>query len=77
MTTELQIFGWKQEDKYYHNVMINTWNETNKSNVEQLLIDPIAAIEYCERVRMYTKTWVPYPEILQRLVNLRKRKAVK
>ena len=73
----LAIYGWTDREVMFNQIMIDIWKreyEKRFRNVEQLLFEPLGAIKYCEDVRMMSKIWLPYNEILQQLMNLRKRK---
>jgi hypothetical protein len=76
---KLAIYGWSDREVLYNHQMSTLWEKEYKKrfrNVEQLLFNPLAALKFCEDLRMITSVYVPHEDILQNLMNLRKRKVI-
>lgn len=78
----LSIYGWKQDETVYFDIMAKIWWEEFEPrfrNIEQLLFHPSkGSLPYIARVRKETRLEeVAEEEILQTLSNLRKNQYLK
>ena len=69
----LAIYGWKEDTDEFFDLAVKIFRSTGFPNVEQFLFNPIKALNFCYEVRSCSGVVISDEELLQMLMNLRKR----